>query len=85
MSVDDQSPAAARIDIDGDVLISDSEFCSTVLAGANRRTARRYESDGLPYILIRGRKFRPLNAGRKWLASRVQTHKAPPQRRRRAR
>ena len=41
MSVDAQSPAPVRIELADDVLISDEEFCALVLAGVNRRTARR--------------------------------------------
>jgi hypothetical protein len=29
------------------------------------------EAEGLPYILIAGRKYRPLNEGRAWLAARI--------------
>jgi len=41
----------------------------------HRRTARRYERDGLPHVTVGGRKFRPLNAGRAWLAARIQARK----------
>lgn len=74
-----------HIDIPGDVLIPDGEFCDVVLGGTCRRTAKRYEMEGLPFVMIRGRKFRPLNAGREWLAGRIQAQVADrPQRRRRA-
>jgi hypothetical protein len=72
-----------HIDIPGDVLVSDDEFCRTVLDGSTRRTARRYDGEGLPFILIRGRKFRPLNAGREWLAGRIQAQVAYRSQRRR--
>ena len=81
--VDTLTTAAAHITIPGDLLIPDDEFCREVLDGATRRTARRYERDGLPFVMIRGRKFRPLNAGREWLARRIQAV-VRPQRRRRA-
>jgi hypothetical protein len=84
-SVDTLTTPTAHITIPGDVLIPDDEFCREVLDKATRRTARRYDREGLPFILIRGRKFRPLNAGREWLAARIKAHVAyRPQRRRRA-
>ena len=64
-----------RIEIPDDMLISDKEFCATVLGGVNRRTAKRYELEGLPHVMVGGRKFRPLNAGRAWLASRITARK----------
>jgi hypothetical protein len=83
--VDTLTTAAAHITIPGDLLIPDDEFCREVLDGATRRTARRYERDGLPSVMIRGRKFRPLNAGREWLAARIKAQVTyRPQRRRRA-
>ena len=82
--VDTLTTTAAHITIPGDLLIPDDEFCREVLDGATTRTARRYERDGLPFVMIRGRKFRPLNAGRKWLAARIQAVVYKPQRRRRA-
>jgi hypothetical protein len=82
--VDTLTTTAAHITIPGDILISDDEFCREVLDGATRRTTRRYERDGLPFVMIRGRKFRPLNAGREWLAGRIQAVAYRPQRRRRA-
>jgi hypothetical protein len=82
--VDTLTTTAAHITIPGDILISDDEFCREVLDGATRRTARRYERDGLPFVMIRGRKFRPLNAGREWLAARIKAQVAyRPQRHRR--
>jgi hypothetical protein len=84
----DTTPTATtptHIDIPGDVLITDDEFCREVLDGATRRTSRRYDRQGLPFIMVRGRKFRPLNAGREWLAGRIEAHVAyRPQRQRRA-
>jgi hypothetical protein len=83
--VDTLTTTAAHITIPGDLLIPDDEFCREVLDGATRRTARRYERDGLPFVMIRGRKFRPLHAGREWLAGRIQAQVAyRSQRRRRA-
>jgi len=82
MPIDDQA-RPSRVETPNDILIPDEDFCREVLGGCARRTAKRYEREGLPYILIRGRKYRPLQAGRTWLASRVQSH--TPQRLRRAR
>ena len=62
----DQSPAPVRIEIDGDSLVTDAEFCATVLAGVNRRTAKRYEREGLPFVMVGGKKYRPLARGCAW-------------------
>jgi len=67
-----------RIELTDDVLISDKEFCATVLGGVNRRTAKRYELEGLPHVIIGGRKYRPLHAGREWLASRIKARRRRP-------
>jgi len=73
---------ADRIEIPGDALIPDSEFCRVVLAGATRRTASRLEAEGLPFVMVAGRKYRPLNEGRRWLAARIQRRGQQPQPRR---
>ena len=72
-----------RIEIPGDVLILDEDFCQQVLAGASKRTASRLEAEGLPYLLIAGCKYRPLKAGLDWLAGRI-TRRNQPQKRRSA-
>jgi hypothetical protein len=77
-----ESPTPVRIDVDSDILVTDAEFCRTVLGGVHRRTAKRLEHEGLPYILLGGRKYRPLAQGRAWLASRIKVRNASPQRRR---
>jgi hypothetical protein len=64
--------APARIVLNGDELVRDDIFHIEVLAGANRRTGKRYERDGLPFVYIRGLKYRPLREGREWLANRIQ-------------
>ena len=46
-----------------------------MLAGANRRTAKRYEREGLPFVMVAGKKYRPLGQGRAWLASRITVRK----------
>jgi hypothetical protein len=96
MSTLEQAISAPRIDISellakfsviiplpDDVAVLDEEFCEHVLNGATRRTASRYEGEGLPVLMVRGRKFRPLNAGREWLATRIKA--TQPQRRRNTR
>jgi len=65
---------------DDDVAVLDEEFCEHVLYGAHRRTAKRYELEGLPRLEIRGRVFRPLRAGQRWLAGRIQARAALPKR-----
>jgi hypothetical protein len=86
MSDQVQAPAAGggfnHIEIPGDILIPDEEFCLVVLAGACRRTATRYDAEGLPFVMVRGQKFRPLNAGRAWVAGRIQAVAYRPRRRR---
>jgi hypothetical protein len=66
-----ESIASPRIDVGDDTLITDAEFCALVLAGAHRRTAKRYEREGLPFVMVAGKKYRPLGQGRAWLASRI--------------
>ena len=66
-----ENDAGPRIEIPGDTLVLDKEFCREVLDDCHVRTARRYEREGLPFVLVNGRKFRPLNAGREWLKSRI--------------
>jgi hypothetical protein len=70
-----ESTASSRINVGDDVLIPDAEFCTLVLGGIHRRTAARYEREGLPYIMLGGRKYRPLAQGRAWLASRITARK----------
>jgi hypothetical protein len=70
MSTEDQI-AVGHIPIPGDVLIPDKEFREQVLLGATDCTARQLDAKGLPFILIRGRKYRPLNEGREWLKGQI--------------
>jgi hypothetical protein len=84
MSFEDHYEPASRIEIPDDILVPDAEFCALVLGGATRRTGSRLEAEGLPYVMVRGRKYRPLNEGRAWLAARIQRRNSTPQRRRRA-
>jgi len=91
MSIEDQALAPIggggfnrHIEIPGDTLVPDQEFCDVVLGGASRRTATRYEAEGLPFVMVAGRKYRPLNQGRGWLASRITARKPQRTRRRHA-
>ena len=77
-----QRTPAERIEIPGDTLVIDKVFCEEVLGGATTRTSKRYESQGLPFAMVGGRKFRPLREGREWLAARIQRRSQPPKRRR---
>ena len=69
MSLEDQpKPAPGHIAIPGDMLVPDPEFCEVVLDGATRRTARRLERQGLPYVMVRdGSIARSTRAGHGWL------------------
>jgi hypothetical protein len=80
MSTEDQPRPVDRIEIPGDTLVRDAEFLHEVLGGATSRTGKRLESEGLPFVMIAGRKYRPLNEGRRWLAERIQ-RKQPTKRR----
>jgi len=71
-----------HIDIPGDKLVPDAEFCNEVLGGATRRTAQKLDALGLPFAIIANKKYRPLNEGREWLAARIQRKGQPPTRRR---
>ena len=67
------------IQIPGDELVPDDDLA--VEWGTTRRTLGRYDRlpDGLPFVMLSGRKYRPLNASRVWLARRIRR----PQRNRR--
>jgi hypothetical protein len=54
----------------GDKLVPDAEFLQKA-GGVEARTGRDWDKQGCPYVLIGGRKYRPLNEGLKWLASRI--------------
>ena len=60
-----------HIPIPGDVLIPDKQFRDEVLLGACPRTGRKLDAKGLPFVMICGRKYRPLNEGRAWLAGQI--------------
>ena len=85
MSLDDQPKRTGHIEIPGDTLVPDPEFCDEVLNGATRRTAQRLDAKGLPYVMVAGKKLRPLNEGRAWLAARIVRKSQQPVPRRRSR
>lgn len=59
------------IQIPGDELVPDEELAAEWKT--TRRTLGRYDRLplGLPFVMVAGRKYRPLNASRQWLASRI--------------
>ena len=61
------------IQIPGDELVPDEELAEEW--ETSRRTLGRYDRlpDGLPFVYVAGRKYRPLNASRVWLANRIGT------------
>jgi hypothetical protein len=76
-AMSDEHSAPRRIEIPGDTLVLDEEFCALVLGGAVRRTSQRMDKDGFPYIYVANRKYRPLNEGRAWLAARIKRRNKP--------
>jgi hypothetical protein len=73
-----------RIELENDTLVLDEIFHREVLGGASRRTGKRYEKSGLPFVTLRGYKYRPLRAGREWLERQIQHPNTAPKRRVRA-
>jgi hypothetical protein len=59
----------------GDKLIPDGEFAEKV--GATRRTLSNYDDLGLPFAIIAGVKYRPLNEGLSWVASCIRRRNPP--------
>ena len=49
MSLEDHREPAGRIEIPGDILIPDSEFCALVLGGATPRPASKRKGYPLPW------------------------------------
>jgi hypothetical protein len=84
MAIKSRKDRPRRIEIRGDVLVLDEDFCKEVLADASQRTAKRHEAEGLPFVMVAGCKYRPLNAGREWLASRIVNPNQPQKPRRAA-
>lgn len=60
-----------NIQITNDELIPDADLAAEW--GCTTRTLRRYdrEPDGLPHVLVSGRKWRPARACQEWLAARI--------------
>jgi phage terminase Nu1 subunit (DNA packaging protein) len=53
----------------GDKLVPDAEFAERL--GIVRRTLSNWDRQGLPFVMVGGRKYRPLNEGLAWIASRI--------------
>lgn len=60
-----------RIKLPNDELVTDEALA--VDWHTTTRTLRRYEHepDGLPYVMVTGRKWRPVKASAEWLARRM--------------
>jgi hypothetical protein len=54
----------------GDELIPDIEFAEKL--DITRRTLANFDREGCPFVIIGGCKYRPLNEGLAWIASRIQ-------------
>jgi hypothetical protein len=61
---------------DGDVLIPDAEFLKKA-GGITARTGNAWDRLGCPFVMIGGRKYRPLKGGLSWLATRIQRRNPP--------
>jgi predicted site-specific integrase-resolvase len=53
----------------GDKAIPNAEFADKL--GVVVRTLNNYDREGLPYLMIGGKKYRPLNEGLAWIAQRI--------------
>ena len=60
----------------GEQLIPDADFRQQV-GGVSDRTGRNWDQQGCPYTYIGNRKYRPLNEGLTWVASRIQRRNPP--------
>ena len=65
-----------RIEIPGDVLVLDEEWCA-LAGGIDRRTSQRFDASGCPFIYVGNRKYRPLGEARAWLAKRIERRNRP--------
>jgi hypothetical protein len=61
---------------DGDELIPDADFLQQA-GGVTYRTGLAWDGEGCPYVLIGGKKYRPLREGMTWLASRIKRRNPP--------
>lgn len=57
------------IQIPGDELVPNEALAQEW--DCTERTLNRYDKRGLPFVMVGGRKFRPLNAARDWLAGNI--------------
>ena len=71
MALNSDEKQQHRIEIPGDVLVTDDALAE--VWHCTTRTLRRYENepDGLPSIMVAGRKWRPMKACATWLAGRM--------------
>jgi hypothetical protein len=60
-----------HITIPDDILIPDAEFAA-LLDNVTRRTLANYDREGLPFVHVGGKKYRPQNEALAWIASRIQ-------------
>jgi hypothetical protein len=60
----------------GDVLVPDAEFLKQA-GDVTSRTGRDWDARGCPYVMIAGRKYRPLNEALVWLTSQIKRRNQP--------
>jgi hypothetical protein len=68
---------SSRIEVEGDTFVLDEDFRRESLNGCTPRTGQRYDQQGLPFAFVNGKKMRPVNACKKWLAGRVKRRNTP--------
>jgi hypothetical protein len=54
----------------GDKLVPDAEFLKKA-GDVTYRTGNNWDKQGCPFVMIGGKKYRPLNEGLAWIASRI--------------
>jgi hypothetical protein len=54
----------------GDKLVPDVEFLK-IAGDVTPRTGNNWDKQGCPFLMIANKKYRPLNEGLNWLASRI--------------
>jgi hypothetical protein len=60
----------------GDTLVPDPEFLAQA-GGVTYRTGLNWDKEGCPYTIIGGIKYRPLQEGLSWIASRIKRRNPP--------
>jgi hypothetical protein len=60
----------------GDVLVPDAEFRQKA-GDVSERTGREWDTLGCPFLMIGGRKYRPLNEALGWLTTRIKRRNQP--------